>query len=63
MALGQCGFGLLGRMGLGCVEADCKEQCGCVARGVCFHGQCLLTTPGSDRNPQSQNVCGTGTCT
>lgn len=33
MALGQCGFGLVGRMGLDRIEASCKEQCGCMARG------------------------------
>lgn len=37
-----------------------KEQCGCMVWGVCFHGCCLLTTPGLDRNAQSQNVCDTG---
>lgn len=51
---------LLGRTGLDCVEASCKEQCGCMVWGVCFHGCCLLTTPGLDRNAQSQNVCDTG---
>lgn len=51
---------LLGRMGLDCVEASCKGQCVCMVWSVCFHGCYLLTTPGLDRNAQSQNVCGTG---
>lgn len=27
-----------------------------------FHECCLLSSPGLDRNAQSQNVCGTGMC-